>query len=126
VPRKRPISADRSIPATARPEEPPSGKLINKVQFNPPRDTVQEPLARDPRGKPKPAIRTAKYKTNRRGNPDANTKTCSDSNANANVSHRRTDTRTANTNEYAQRRAATPSVKSLLLVGTPPGYSSSA
>ena len=43
----------------------------------------------------------AKYKNrNRHGNPDANTKTCPDSNANANVSHRCTDTCTKyNTNE---------------------------
>jgi hypothetical protein len=48
-------------------------------------------------------IGRAKYKNrNRHGNPDANTKTCPDSNANANVSHRCTDTCTKyNTNEYA-------------------------
>ena len=50
----------------------------------------------------------AKYKNrNRHGNPDANTKTCPDSNANANVSHRCTDTCTKyNTNEYAQRQSS--------------------
>ena len=50
----------------------------------------------------------AKYKNrNRRANPDANTKTCPDSNANANVSHRCTDTCTKyNTNEYAQRQSS--------------------
>ncbi len=73
----------------------------------------------------------AKYKNrNRHGNPDANTKTCPDSNANANVSHRCTDTCTKyNTNEYAQRQSSyvqhqrirstakqlRPSVKSLFL-----------
>ena len=51
---------------------------------------------------------TAKYKNrNRHGNPDAYTKTCPDSNANANVSHRCTDTCTKyNTNEYAQRQSS--------------------
>jgi hypothetical protein len=50
----------------------------------------------------------AKYKNrNSHGNPDANTKTCPDSNANANVSHRCTDTCTKyNTNEYAQRQSS--------------------
>jgi hypothetical protein len=50
----------------------------------------------------------AKYKNrDRHGNPDANTKTCPDSNANANVSHRCTDTCTKyNTNEYAQRQSS--------------------
>ena len=54
------------------------------------------------------AIRKSEYKNrNRHGNPDANTKTCPDSNANANVSHRCTDTCTKyNTNEYAQRQSS--------------------
>jgi len=48
----------------------------------------------------------AEYKNrNRCGNPDANTKTCPDGNANANVSHRGTDSCTKyDTNEYAQRQ----------------------
>ena len=48
----------------------------------------------------------AKYKNrNRDGNPDAHAKTCSDNNADTDVSHRRTDNRTQNdTNEYAQRQ----------------------
>jgi hypothetical protein len=50
----------------------------------------------------------AKYKNrNRHGNPDANPKTCPDSNANANVRRRCTDTCTKyNTNEYAQRQSS--------------------
>ena len=49
----------------------------------------------------------AEYKNrNRCGNPDANTKTCPDSNAGANVTHGCTDTRTKyDTNEYAQRQS---------------------
>ena len=48
----------------------------------------------------------AEYKNrDRHGNPDANTKTCPDSNANANVGHRCTDSCTKyDTNEYAQRQ----------------------
>src|SRR6266571_2298321 len=43
---------------------------------------------------------------NRYGNPDANAKTCPDSNARANVTHGCTDTRTKyDTNEYAQRQS---------------------
>ena len=50
----------------------------------------------------------AEYKNrDRHGNPDANTKTCPDSNANANVSHRRTDSCAEHdTNEYAQRQSS--------------------
>lgn len=50
----------------------------------------------------------AEYKNrNRYGNPDANTKTCPDSNANANVGHRYSHTRTKyHTNEYAQRQSS--------------------
>ena len=46
----------------------------------------------------------AEYKyRNRYGNPDANTKTCPDSNANADVVHRYTDTCPQHdTSEYAQ------------------------
>jgi len=49
----------------------------------------------------------AEYKNrDRHGNPDANTKTCPDSNADAHVTHRRTDNRTEHeTNEYAQRQS---------------------
>ncbi len=48
----------------------------------------------------------AEYKNrNRHGNPDANTKTCPDSNANADVGHRCTDSCAEyDTNEYAQRQ----------------------
>jgi hypothetical protein len=70
----------------------------------PPRDAVQELLALDPREEAQAQLfGRAKYKNrNRDGNPDANTQTCPDSNANANVSHRCTDTCTKyNTNEYA-------------------------
>ncbi len=50
----------------------------------------------------------AEYKNrNRHGNPDANTKTCPDSNANANATHRCTDSCTEyDTNEYAQRQSS--------------------
>jgi hypothetical protein len=93
--------------ATARPESPSA--LIICVQLGtPPRDTVQELLARPEGGSLSQLFGRAKYKhRNRHGNPDANTKTCPDSNANANVSHRCTDTCTKyNTNEYAQRQSS--------------------
>ena len=46
-------------------------------------------------------------KRNRYGRPDANTKTCPDSNANANVIHRYTDTCTKyDADEYAQRQSS--------------------
>ena len=50
----------------------------------------------------------AEYKNrNRNGNPDANTKTCPDGYANANVTNRCTDTRAKyNTNEHAQRQSS--------------------
>jgi len=49
----------------------------------------------------------AEYKyRNHYGNPDADTKTCPDSNANADVIHRCTDTCTQyDTHEYAQRQS---------------------
>ena len=49
----------------------------------------------------------AKYKNrNRHGNPDADAKTCPDSNANADVSYRCTDNCTQHdTKEYAQRQS---------------------
>ena len=44
---------------------------------------------------------------NRHGNPDADTKTCPDGNANANVGHGCTDTRAKyDTNKYAQRQSS--------------------
>jgi len=50
----------------------------------------------------------AEYKNrNRYGNSDTNTKTCPDSEANANVSHRCTDPCTKyDTNEHAQRQGS--------------------
>ena len=49
----------------------------------------------------------AEYKNrDRDGNPDTDTKTCPDSNANADVSHRCTDNCTEyDANEYAQRQS---------------------
>ena len=57
---------------------------------------------------PRDPSRLAEHENrNRYGNPDANTKTCSDSNANANISHRYANTCTKyNTNEYAQRQSS--------------------
>ena len=56
----------------------------------------------------------------RYANPDTNTKTCPDSNANANVVHRYADTCTEyNTNEYAQwqsRRSPARNLRSLTAV----------
>ena len=53
-------------------------------------------------------IGRAEYKNrNRHGNPDANTKTCPDGNANANVGHGCTDTCPKyDTNKYAQRQSS--------------------
>ena len=84
----------------------PITRVVCAVLFRgtPPRDAVQELLALDPREEAQAQLfGRAKYKNrNRHANPDANTKTCPDSNANANVSHRCTDTCTKyNTNEYA-------------------------
>ena len=78
------------------------------VRGTPPRDAVQELPARDREEAQAQLFGRSKYKNrNRHGNPDANTKTCPDSNANANVSHRCTDTCTKyDTNEYAQRQSS--------------------
>jgi len=50
----------------------------------------------------------AEYKNrNRHGNPDANTKTCPDSDANSNVGHGCTDTCAEyDANKYAQRQSS--------------------
>ncbi len=91
-----------SIPAARR----PAGVAIDQIRVcHQPANGASTRYRGAARGS---AIRKSKYKNrNRHGNPDANTKTCPDSNANANVSHRCTDTCTKyNTNEYAQRQSS--------------------
>src|SRR4029434_852835 len=91
-----------SIPAARR----PAGGAIDQIRV-----VINPQMARALGIDVPPGVQLfgrAKYKNrNRHGNPDANTKPCPDSNANANVSHRCTDTCTKyNTNEYAQRQSS--------------------